>query len=352
MTISDVELSDETRETLDKCNLRPLWEIERDELSKIDELEADIWKWQEITSAIEHIANDIPAGLNRCVTVPVNTTYDSALSRTIFLGIRTISPGESPPAHRHGGDALRFMIDSNTEMKSTVAGEQFVMNDNDLITIPQWEWHGHENRSETEVICFDVHDTPLTIDALTVGNPFEQVDGDQEPTAKPNGYFQSRYGEVRPPHRTESIPGPFDGIRKPTPPHRFGWDEISDALDFAEGHDVGANDPYDGVVLEYTNPAKATAPLFTTYRVFAQRILDGTATDSHRHNSTEIYHVIEGSGVSVSNGEEIHWDKRDIFVIPPNKTHYHNPDNTATLLRITDQAFLEAFNFYHEVDEQ
>lgn len=352
MTIDNVELSENTRETLASHNLRTLSEIEQEEYTKIDPLEADIWKWDDIQDAIDQISDNNDSGSACPVFVPVNDSYDSALSRSLFVGIKTVASEESRRAHRHGGNSLRFTVRGSPEMKSYVGGEEFSMEDNDLLTIPQWAWHGHENSSDTEVTWLTVHDTPLVIDALAVGTVFERRNTDEQSHDKPRGYHDSQFGEARTPDGNGEVPGPFDGIRTFTPPYRFTWANMTESLSQAEIANDSAHDPYDGIKLAYTNPARGSGPLFPTYSVYAQRFSDGRATGTHRHNATEVYHVIDGSGQTVVGGEKIHWSERDIFVVPPNESHYHNPDETATLINITDEALLESINLYHEVDEE
>lgn len=352
MTTDNGELSEKTRETLDSHNIKTLSEIEQEEYRKIAPLETGIWKWDDIQKAIDRIVDDNGPEASRHVFVPVNDSYDSALSRSLFVGIKRVSPGESRRAHRHGGNSLRFAVRGSLEMESYIGEEEFPMEENDLLTIPQWAWHGHENSSDTEVTWLTVHDTPLIMDALAIGTVFERCDTDEQPNDKPRGYHDSQFGEARTPDGNGEVPGPFDGIRTFTPPYRFRWANMTESLSKAEMANDSAHDPYDGITLAYTNPARGTGPLFPTYSVYAQRLTDGQATRTHRHNATEVYHVIDGSGQTVVGGEKLHWSERDIFVVPPNESHYHNPDGTATLINITDEALLESLNLYHEVDEE
>lgn len=139
-----LQLSTDTRELLETNNLRPLWEVEDDFGNTYDDLEADLWRWEDIRASIDGIENDVPIadlppGFQRRVAVPINTSLGNAVSNTIYIGIQTVSPGETAPSHRHGANALRYTIDGHEDMKTVVAGEEFPMEDNDLITTPQWE---------------------------------------------------------------------------------------------------------------------------------------------------------------------------------------------------------------------
>jgi gentisate 1,2-dioxygenase len=355
----DVELSTATRQTLERHNLRPLWEVEEDALGhEREQLAADIWKWDDVETAIKELEADVdiadlPPGFRRRVAVPINVSYDGAISFTIYVGIQTVSPGEEAVTHRHGANALRFTIDGHEEMKTAVGGEEFPMLEHDLITTPQWEWHGHVNESDEEVAWLDVLDLPLVFDSLNLGPEFEEHGEGRQSFDKPMGYHASQYGGTRAKHDPGSnadVPGPYDGIRTPTPPYRFEWSEVAQSLDYA-GDNEHAQDPYDGIAVEYVNPARGTGPLFPTFDVRAQRLPDGEATRAHSHNATEIYFVIEGAGQTSVGERTLDWGERDIFLVPPNEPHFHNPDDDATLLALSNRALLESINFYHEADE-
>lgn len=351
MSQDGIELSSKTRETLEQHNLRPLWEIAENELGQTrDNLEADIWKWKDIRAAVDRISDDIPSDLSPRVTVPVNVSYNVAISHTFSVGVETAPPGDTTPAHRHSGHFLRFAIDGHPEMKTAVGGEEFPMVDNDLVTIPQWEWHGHANESDEKTAWLVIDDSPLRIDTLKAGNLFEWHDNDRQAITRPRGYHKSRYGNCCPRTLSNGIPGPLEGTCDPTPPYRFPWDVMSDSLDYAKDNE-DAHSPNDGVVVTYTNPRCGTGPLFPTFGVRAHRLLEGEETVAHSHNATEVFYVIEGSGQTFVEGEPFDWSGQDIFVIPSYKAHSHNPDSEATLLTITNRPLLEAINLYHEFEK-
>jgi gentisate 1,2-dioxygenase len=345
-----LELSSDTRSTLEQNNLRPLWEVENDMGDLLDDLEADIWKWEDIQAAIDGIEedvpiNDLPPGFQRRVAVPINAQH--AISNTIYVGVQTVSPGETAPAHRHAASALRFTIDGHEDMKTVVAGEEFPMKDNDLITTPQWEWHDHVNDSDETAAWLDVLDLPLFLDTLNNSHVFENHELERQPVTKTQGYWASQYGRGRPADEKKdgSIPGPFEGNREATPPYRFGWDEMLESL--RQRADNNDPDPHDGYSLAYVNPATADPPLFPTMSFRAQLLNEGP-TEPHFHNSTEVYFVIEGEGATHVGDEALEWSQWDIFVVPPDQPHHHEPDGEAILLGMTDRPVLEALNFYAE----
>jgi gentisate 1,2-dioxygenase len=348
-----LELSSNTRETLEDKDLRPLWEIEQDFGNLVGEIEADIWKWEDLEAAIDLIEEDVPIedlppGFQRRVAVPINTGYRNAVSNTIYLGVQTVSPGETAPSHRHGANALRFTIDGHEDMKSIVAGEEFPMTDNDLITTPQWEWHDHVNDSDETATWLDVLDLPLVLDSLNAKNTFENHELERQPVTKSQGYWESQYGRGRPFEDTKEagIPGPFHGNCDPTPPYRFRWRDTLETLRQRAENDNPSK--HDGYSISYVNPATGKPPLFPTMSFRAQLLQE--MTEPHFHNATEAYYVIEGEGATHVDEKVLEWSERDIFLVPPNATHHHEPDDEAILLAITDRPVFEAFNFYAEAE--
>lgn len=53
-------------------------------------------------------------------------------------------------------------------------------------------------------------------------------------------------------------------------------------------------------------------------------------------------------GATQFGDEALEWGEQDIFVVPPDDIHHHDPDGEALLLAMTDRPVLEAFNFYAE----
>ncbi|MFC6725035.1 cupin domain-containing protein [Halobium palmae] len=347
-----LELSSDTRSILERHDLRPLWEVEDDMGTTRQDPEADIWKWEDIQSAIDGIERDVPIadlppGFQRRVAVPINAP--NAISNSIYVGIQTVSPGETAPSHRHSANALRFTIDGSEDMKTVVAGEEFPMENNDLITTPQWEWHDHVNDSDETAAWLDVLDLPFVLDSLNARQVFENHELERQPVTKTQGYWDSQYGRGRPADEKSdgSIPGPFEGNREATPPYRFGWDEMLESLrQRAENDDP---DRHDGYSLAYVNPATGKEPLFPTMSFRAQLLNEGP-TDAHFHNATEVYFVIEGEGATHVGDEALEWGQWDVFVVPPNETHHHEPDDEAVLLGMTDRPVFEAFNLYAEAE--
>jgi mannose-6-phosphate isomerase-like protein (cupin superfamily) len=59
----------------------------------------------------------------------------------------------------------------------------------------------------------------------------------------------------------------------------------------------------------------------------------------HKNGETEIYFVIQGSGLTVVGGEEVHIKKGSIVVTPPNTTHFTIPEKDLVMVVINSPSF-------------
>jgi gentisate 1,2-dioxygenase len=103
--------------------------------------------------------------------------------------------------------------------------------------------------------------------------------------------------------------------------------------------------------MEYVNPATGTGPVLETLSLRLQLLRDGEETDTHRHNSTEIYYVRSGSGHTEVDGERYEWSEGDCLVVPPGSWHSHASDAAETILFVTsDQPVFDSFNI-HRIEQ-
>ena len=80
--------------------------------------------------------------------------------------------------------------------------------------------------------------------------------------------------------------------------------------------------PFDGVIMEYTNP-NTGGPVMPTIACHIQMLRPGEATRAHRHTAGAIYHVVQGRGRSVVNGQTLEWEDKDVFAVPGWNYHEH-----------------------------
>jgi gentisate 1,2-dioxygenase len=106
--------------------------------------------------------------------------------------------------------------------------------------------------------------------------------------------------------------------------------------------------PYDGIILQYTNPITGGSTL-PTISACLQLLRKGEHTQSHRHTSSTVYHVAEGEGRSLVGDSEYKWEEGDTFVVPSWVAHAHASVNgEAVLFSYSDRPIIDAFGYYRE----
>jgi len=322
-----------------------------------------LWPWEAIHSCLMESGEVIKLGhvdeaAKRRTVNLVNPAIKArkATSRTLQMSVQLVNPGERAECHRHTAAALRFVVEGDGSGYTNVEGEKMLMEPGDLVLTPNWTWHDHHNPGDRPLIWLDVLDTHLTnfLDAayrenysdvpVDQGNYFE---GAAQPIVHEDGYCRRRLGVVRP--RTASSNGA-------ALPYAYKWRDTLKLLE--EMAAVGVTDPFDGVLLEYTNPLTG-GPTMPTISCRAQLLAPGEATRSHRHSSSTIYHVVQGEGVTTvgagkGGGEDLVWGPRDCFFVPSKNWHRHrNRSKTepAILFSVTDRPVLESLGLYREEQE-
>jgi gentisate 1,2-dioxygenase len=165
-----------------------------------------------------------------------------------------------------------------------------------------------------------------------------------QPIVRPDGYCRERYGTVR--ARTDAANG---GAL----PFTYKWRDTLRTLKAMAK--AGDEDPYDGILLEYTNPLTG-GPTMPTIGCRAQWLNPGESTRAHSHSSSTIYHVVQGQGVSTigaekNDGKDFVWGTRDCFFVPSKHWHQHrNTSKTepAILFSVTDRPVLDSLGLYRE----
>ena len=340
----DERLEDFHRRLADS-SLAGHWQT-RDQVPK---LKPWVWRWKDIYAALIESGELVQMGgageaNNRRTVQLINPalTGVKSTSRTLHVSIQLVKPGETAEAHRHAFNAMRFVVESKG-MYTTAAGEQQIMEPGDLLIQPGWAYHDHTNLTDEPAIWLDLLDHPLTryLDSMA-GDVY--ANGASQPITKPEGYCRDQYGPVRP--RTGE-----SGANKWVA-YSYKWDETLKTLEKLAAVE-GGGDPYDGVLLEYTNPLTGGSTL-PTIGAWIQMLRPGEATKPHRHTACTLYHTIQGEGITtVGQGEteDLQWGKRDCFFVPPWQWHQHrnlSKTEPAILFSLTDHPTVEQLGFYRE----
>jgi gentisate 1,2-dioxygenase len=302
-----------------------------------------VWKWQDLYDAIQTVGNmhGLDGKAERRVLRLINPAYQGQQNRrqrttthTMLMTMQLLKPGEVAQDHRHNFAAFRFIL-KGTGAYTIVEGEKIPMEEGDLILTPSMTWHGHRNGGEP-VVWLDGLDNPLLFLLQVI--TWEAFAGGLQPMKIDADCVTPRVGMARPVWE-KSLESPSYNLR-------YQWKDTYETLKRLSD---GPGSPFDGVALEYVNPAGGhTMP---TLSCGIQMLRRGETTQTHRHNSSTIYHAFRGSGTTVINGEKFDWEQGDCFVVPLWSWHSHrnrSKENEAILFSMSDMPVMEALKLYRE----
>jgi gentisate 1,2-dioxygenase len=297
------------------------------------------WSWADLQGFLDRLGQVVdlrPGGARRTLRL-ANPGLPYGTTPTFWASIQYILPGEVATAHRHTASAFRFVM-RGSGCSTTVAGENYPMNEGDLVLTPTWTWHDHVHEGDEPMIWLDVLDVSLM---RALGNVFfEPYPDDVQPVGRQPERSWQEFGS---------------GLLRPVgaPPARpvnpllvYGEAQTSQALERARGLEP---DPADDVILEYQDPSSGR-PASPALSMKAQLLRPGFAGVAHRHSGSKVYWVVEGSGTTEVDGRRFDWGPGDFLAVPPWATVRHsNPHGAqARLFRVDDSAVLRALNAYHE----
>ena len=325
-------------EELDDENINPLWVMHATPPER-PKLAPHVWRWEKMRDLAMH-AGDLPSlrgqGFRRALTMrnPGLKNPQAGATKTMSAAVQIVWPGEIAEAHRHTAAAIRFVIQG--EGAFTVQdGERFRMEEGDLVLTPSWAWHDHNNPEAEPVIWLDCLDAPMVgfFDAM-FQEPFPE---DVQPVTKPIGYTNAAIGNGLMRANPKDVVGG-------TLPITYKWNEAYGAL-----LGYGEEDPFDGVIMEYSNPVTGGHSM-PTLALKLQRLAPGSHTAAHRHTSSVVYHAAKGEGYSIIDGKRLEWSKGDTFVLPSWLPHEHGTDSSvdAVLFSMSDLPIIEAMGLYRE----
>lgn len=296
-----------------------------------------LWRWAEMEQALNKACEYIqPEEAFRRFIGFQHPKLKMGTSHTLLMGAQMVRPGEVAPPHRHTMEAIRFVVKGRGAC-TVVEGEQFPMEEGDLITTPNWSWHEHVNGGDNPVIWLDGANGPM-IQYYQIGfaNPYPDA---RQTVRRPVAWSDKVYGTIRPSQTISSRPG----FR---PPYRYSWETTQKTL---ESLAEGPADPFDGLLLRYVDPVTG-GPTLPTMSCEIQLLRPGEKGKSHRHTHTVVYHVLRGSGTTAVGEERFDWEKGDSFVVPLWNWHAHENRSRepAVLFSINDRPAIEALGFHRE----
>ncbi|MEV6006999.1 cupin domain-containing protein [Streptomyces sp. NPDC051976] len=302
-----------------------------------------LWRYDELRPLVRQALPLVKADdAGRRVVMLVNPGRRdvSAAVGLLYTGLQIMGPGEFMTAHRHQAAALRF-VHEGTGAWTIVDGQKLKVGPRDFAITPNGTWHEHGNEADdAPVIWQDGLDIPL-VNALDAG--FYEIHPDmyQTPGKVINSSVLS-YGGNLLPYGAEKWTRPY------SPVFGYPWEPTYQALlDLARATD---GSPYDGVIMEYTNPLTGGS-VMPTMGAHIQLLRPGQATKAHRHTGSVIYTAAKGRGVSVIAGRRFEWKQGDIFCVPSWAWHEHanlDPSEDACLFSFNDFPVMNALSFTRE----
>jgi len=262
----------------------------------------------------------------------------------IYAGLQVMNPGETATAHRHSASAIRFIMEGEGAY-TVVDGHKMTLGRNDFVLTPNGTWHEHAvEETGTPCIWQDGLDIPL-VNALEA-NFFEVHPDLSEPVTYPVDDMTKTWGN---PGLTPAIT-PTNGAwtKGYSPMFKYEWEPTYESISKYANATEGS--PYDGVMMEYVNPA-THGPVMQTMGASMQMLRSGEHTKAHRHTGSYLYHVAKGSGHSIIDGKRYDWTERDIFCVPSWAWHEHvngSDSEDACLFCLNDLPVMRALGLYRE----
>ncbi len=307
---------------------------------KKTKVESRLWRWTEIEPLLRRSAEYVSPGRGaerRIVRLANPGVPERTSTHTISVAVQYLLPGEVAPAHRHTPNAIRFMLRGQGAY-TTINGDKCVMRPGDLVLTPSMTWHDHGNEGSEPVIWLDGLDSPV-VRYLEVLSMHAYPD-ERQAAEEVAGLSERRFGTA--------------GLRPVWGPAR----EASSHLLHFRGEAARAAlsrltpseaTPFDDLMLEYIDPATGRSPL-PTIGCYIQMVRPGVSTKAHRHSSSAVYTVFEGSGYTVIEGSRHDWQQGDFFAVAPWAAHSHGNEGSAPaiLFSIQDIPLLKAVGLYAE----
>ncbi len=328
----------------------------------MEELRPMVWRWADIFESLETAGRLVELGGaddqndRRTIHLVNSNLSDLRLTSNIVqVAVQLIRPGESAEAHRHAQNAMRFVVETDGDMYTTVDGEEILMERGDLVLSPNWTWHDHTNKSASHAIWLDILDVNLT---QRIGAHFKEVwpHGPLQTVLRPDGHSQKRFGNVRP---RSAVPS------SQAIPYNYKWaDALSTLNELARAGEV---DPHEAICLEYIDP-RTGGPTFPTMNCRVQMLPPRSKTRALRRTGMTFYHVVGGRGSTIvgpgegrfgenrrtpskaRDTETLRWDKNDCFMVPSWRwqEHQNDSDQPTFLFSVTEQPALEALGWHRE----
>ncbi len=134
--------------------VRPTWEEPKRENFPMR------YRWRETEAQLKSLAKRPGSPYDGVSLEYANPVTGGPTLATLSCWMQMLRPGERTKKHRHTSSAMYFVVRGEG---ATVVGEkEMAWEKHDSFVVPNWAWHEHVNRSQSEeAILFSVNDIPV-----------------------------------------------------------------------------------------------------------------------------------------------------------------------------------------------
>lgn len=302
------------------------------------------WDFEKIRPQLLRAADLVsPADAGRRVLVLMNKkrAHIRAACGMLFSGLQITRPGEFTSAHRHVASALRFIMEGKKGY-TVVNGNHITLAPRDFVITPNGTWHEHGVEEDGETCIWqDGLDIPMA-------NAFEANDfavlkeGERQERTMPTNYSPNTWGGSGVILADQEWSQPY------SPLFKFTWERTYEAL--VNAAKVNDGSPYDGILMEYRNPATG-GPVMMTMGAAMQMLRPGEHTKAHKHTGSIMYQCAKGKGYSIIDGKRYDWKEKDIFCVPSWTWHEHcnlSDSDDACLFQFNDLPTIKKLGYFQE----
>jgi gentisate 1,2-dioxygenase len=332
-------------EKVQKQCFRPLWLVENPDKPKCD-VRPWMWPWRILRPSMMEAQEVMGLGGEEGADRRVLTMFNPSMApmpgptRTLSCACQLVKPGEEAPSHRHSMAALRFIIEGDGGY-TTVEGEPLSMEPGDFLLTPSWTWHGHWHEGPQDMLWLDVLDVPLVRSHDWQFYQEYSEPRSLQPPEKERDEGLRRYGTG------SLLPNWMGRPNKPySPLFSYKYKTTREALyrltDFEPS-------PYEGYALTFSNPFTG-GPVMPTIGAAMHLLTAGQRTKARRATTSSIFHVAEGKGFSILDGQRFNWERGDTFCVPNWIWAEHAGETDAILFEANDLPVLQSLALYYKED--
>jgi len=346
---TEAEGLDALYEKLTEAHMIPLW-------TQLDELmpqrpapraQPYVWRWNELYPLAQRAGDLVPVGRGgeRRAIALANPGLGGMpfATPTLWAAIQYLGPHEVAPEHRHTQNAFRFVLEGEG-VWTVVNGDPIAMRRGDFLLTPGWNFHGHQNVTNTPMAWLDGLDIPFV--HQTDSSFFEFGPDDLSDTRTPE---RSRA------ERLWGHPGlqpvALLGGRASSPLPVYRWENTDRALSdqlALEAEGAPATVEPGHAAIRFSNPTTG-GDVLPTIRADFHRLREGVGTAPRQEVGSSVWQVFTGAGTAVIDGVEHKLEHGDVFVVPSWTEFELHADDALDLFRFSDAPIFEALHQYRDV---